>query len=174
MPESQIIATREEQKSVEETLISFTCNKCGLTKPSSEFYRHPGRKTKHFAHCKGCHLIMRRDWISRNREKWTAYQRAYVASLKEELYAHYGDRCTCCGETEKKFLEVDHINNDGAEHRRLEGKWLLGKNIISWLKKNNWPPNFQLLCTNCNMAKARYGICPHQEKVTSGVTDNSN
>ena len=30
---------------------------------------------------------------------------------------HYGRACSCCGETEPAFLTIDHVNNDGAEHR---------------------------------------------------------
>lgn len=70
---------------------------------------------------------------------------------------HYGNVCACCGEHERKFLTIDHANNDGAEHR----KELKGMALDRWLVNNDFPPGFQLLCWNCNMAKALYGECPH-------------
>ena len=33
--------------------------------------------------------------------------------------------------------------------------------IYDWLKKNNFPPGFQVLCGSCNFAKGKYGSCPH-------------
>lgn len=71
---------------------------------------------------------------------------------------HYGGKCACCGEDEWKFLTIDHINNDGAAHRRVVKTYITG-----WLIKNNFPPGFQILCHNCNFTKEAYGGCPHQE-----------
>jgi len=35
--------------------------------------------------------------------------------------------------------------------------------LYSWLKKNNFPKGFQVLCMNCNFAKGKLGKCPHQK-----------
>ena len=32
-----------------------------------------------------------------------------------------------------------------------------------WIKKNNFPKGFQILCHNCNVAKGIYGECPHEK-----------
>jgi hypothetical protein len=59
-----------------------------------------------------------------------------------------------------RFLTVDHINNDGAEHRRKIGAGICS--LYWWLKKNHFPDGFQILCYNCNGARARNnGVCPH-------------
>lgn len=85
-------------------------------------------------------------------------------SLKAEVFAAYsgpdGPQCTCCGESTFEFLQVDHVNNDGAEHRRQLG----GQCIYSWLKQHDFPKGFQLLCCNCNSAKRLTGVCPHQQR----------
>jgi len=74
--------------------------------------------------------------------------------------SHYGDvKCQCCGEDHIEFLAIDHINNDGAAHRRR-----VGRGIYHWLVKNNFPPGFQVLCHNCNFAKSAYGTCPHKSE----------
>lgn len=81
--------------------------------------------------------------------------------MRLEIIDHYGGACACCGETRYEFLTVDHVNNDGAKHRR-ETK--MGAGICYWLKKNNFPEGFQILCMNCNWAKSRYGECPHMRE----------
>lgn len=83
--------------------------------------------------------------------------RDYYKKRRLEAIEKYGSKCVCCGETEIRFLEIDHINNDGAVHRKKMGS----SRIINWLRKRNYPKGFQLLCSNCNMAKGRFGECPH-------------
>ena len=70
-------------------------------------------------------------------------------------------KCNCCGESIERFLTVDHINNDGAKHRRENPK--VKKSIYKWLLQNNFPTGYQILCMNCNFGKQyNNGICPHK------------
>ena len=99
--------------------------------------------------------------------------KAYRESLKARVYAAYGGyRCACCGETQPKFLSIDHVNNDGYQRRKNRGHGA-GAGIYLYLwrqfKKNeSWPDDFQVLCMNCQHGKARNGgICPHKESVTT-------
>ena len=86
--------------------------------------------------------------------------RAWYETLRTEVLSEYGGRCICCGENEPKFLAIDHINGNGAEHRRQHGG---GRRTYRWLRKNGFPKdNFQILCHNCNLAKGFYGTCPHR------------
>lgn len=82
-------------------------------------------------------------------------------NLKNKIIENYGGKCKCCGESNIAFLSIDHINNDGAKHRKKIGK---GASFYFWLKRNNYPKNnFQVLCYNCNCAKGFTGKCPHQD-----------
>lgn len=72
-------------------------------------------------------------------------------------YSNGDPKCACCGERELDFLALDHINNDGAEHRRR-----VRKLMYKHLKDEGYPPGIQVLCHNCNVAKGLYGSCPHQ------------
>lgn len=95
------------------------------------------------------------------------YYKNYERKKRREVLSHYGGNppsCACCGETHYEFLCIDHINNDGAEHRRKMGVYG-GKNIVYWLVRNNFPEGFQILCYNCNNAKGRWGRCPHKGEV---------
>lgn len=81
--------------------------------------------------------------------------------LKIEVFMAYGGfKCSCCGETIDKFLTIDHINNNGNDHRRKIGS----SSLYKWLKANNFPPEFQVLCYNCNLGKyLNGGKCPHNK-----------
>ncbi len=99
--------------------------------------------------------------------------RDYKARIKVLCFNAYGGcRCVCCGETQITFLSIDHVHNNGAEHRRTLGKHRGaggGHSFYLHLKKNNWPPGYQVLCFNCQWGKQICGVCPHQQnKSTSG------
>ncbi len=106
---------------------------------------------------------------SRNGEKQVrqnAYQREYYQRLKLQIIDHYtaGKRvCACCGEADLRFLSIDHCNNDGAAHRKAFGV-VGGIPLFRFIIKNNFPPDFQILCYNCNCGKHHNGgVCPHME-----------
>jgi len=89
--------------------------------------------------------------------------------LKREVIGVYSNNtfiCACCGEDIMSILTIDHIDNNGAEHRRELEKQ--GIDIYKWLKLNNYPKdNYQVLCYNCNIGKYRNdGVCPHTQKYT--------
>jgi len=101
------------------------------------------------------------------RVKMKQYQKQWRHEAKLKIFDAYGGRfCNCCGETEIMFLCLDHINNDGAEHRRkLEGSSRQASKLYRWIIKNNFPIGFQVLCQNCNFGKhLNGGICPHKSK----------
>ena len=108
----------------------------------------------------------RRVYYQLHKEKHNLRMKELHIILRKEVITMYGGKCACCGETEYKFLAIDHINNDGASHRKLisnnKPRWKIGgAKICRWLKKHNYPNGFQILCHNCNMAKGFYGKCPH-------------
>src|SRR5262252_4538483 len=76
-------------------------------------------------------------WGQANRERKLQAQRVWQAAHRAErskrerpkqiarrwaqrleMIAAYGGECACCGETEPVFLTLDHVNGDGAAHRR--------------------------------------------------------
>jgi hypothetical protein len=82
-------------------------------------------------------------------------------TLREDIIKAYGSKCICCGENHPYFLGLDHVNDDG----NLERETLKCHQIYAKAKKENYPPTYQLLCHNCNMAKSLYGVCPHKSKI---------
>lgn len=60
------------------------------------------------------------------------------------------------------MLTLDHVDNDGNEHRRNEPALRWAKHMYAWIVKNGFPTNFQVLCYNCNISKFRNGgVCAH-------------
>lgn len=120
-----------------------------------------------FVRCEEC-LANRR---LRNKQKTAKpstaiYQKEWKRQLKAEVIAAYGNKCACCTLADVRFLSIDHIANDGANHRR-KNKLTAGTSTYAWLRKNNYPAGFQVLCFNCNFAKQlNEGVCPHQQGKT--------
>lgn len=77
--------------------------------------------------------------------------------LRKEIINHYGNKCECCGETKIESLHLDHINNDGAKHRKITGR-----HIYEWTKRNNFPSYLRILCANCNLCISKFKVCAHQ------------
>lgn len=98
------------------------------------------------------------------------YESFMRKKLKSEIFFIYSKgkmECNCCGVKGLNFLTIDHINNDGNKHRDelRKNKGSYGNSIYRWLKKNNYPKGFQVLCWNCNCGKMiNNGICPHKSK----------
>lgn len=100
----------------------------------------------------------------KNKIKIAEDKKAYSLNLKLDGIQKYGGKCVCCGESNPKFLTIDHIFGRVGEEKECRVKWT-GRKMWAKLKKLNYPTdNYQLLCFNCNCCKGIYGICPHQTK----------
>jgi len=84
---------------------------------------------------------------------------------KDKLYKLLGGGCVNCGESDPMYLEIDHVANDGRQHReQVNSGWgadhkratsIHPKYYLKYLKDN--PNGLQILCANCNRAKERNG-----------------
>jgi len=84
--------------------------------------------------------------------------------LRQEVLDHYGHACTCCGQLGDLFLSIDHVDNDGAAHRKQLGGGT--GYVYRALRRLGYPTGFQTLCHNCNHAKhLNGGTCPHTTAV---------
>ena len=104
--------------------------------------------------------VWNKEWIEKNRVRYNQFKRDYRVILKQSAMLRYGNgkiECKQCGFNDIDALCLDHINNDGAAHRKtmgLAGRGQApGATIYAWVKKENYPPGFQVLCANCNMIK---------------------
>ena len=95
-------------------------------------------------------------WRAANKERWNAYGKRWQDATKQAVFDHYGWSCSCCGETTKEFLCIDHVDGGGNKHR----KTFTGP-IYRLIKNEGFPEGYQTMCWNCNAAKAYYKVCPH-------------
>jgi len=124
-----------------------SCSGCGEIKPLSEFYTDKRRKKGAFPRCKSCV-----NEAASNKRK----------TMRDQALNLLGQFCSCCGENEQRFLTFDHINDDGAQHRKGEGV----ADIVTWIDKHpkEAKKRLRVLCFNCNCARQfNNGICPHEE-----------
>lgn len=76
------------------------------------------------------------------------------AKEREAAFAAYGGPvCVGCGSKDEPILEMDHIDGGGCQHKRE----IKNLSIYRWLKQNNYPPGFRVLCPTCNK-KAHLGL----------------
>jgi hypothetical protein len=104
---------------------------------------------------------LNRDWIAKNRERYNAAKSEYRFKLKVAAISHYSSgtmSCTRCGfNADIDALCLDHIHNDGAQHRKqlgISGRGASsGTTIYERFKALGWMDGLQVLCANCNTIK---------------------
>jgi hypothetical protein len=165
-----------------------TCSHCNEIKALDQFYKSKESKDGLYRHCKACQTLKYKKWAQNNRgrvnslaarskrkhrdtrlsylnkyyiknqEKARSYGLSHYRKVRSAVIEHYGGVCRCCGESQREFLCIDHVNNNGYQHRRE----IKATRIAGWLKRNNYPDGFQVLCANCNLGKRiNGGVCPH-------------
>jgi hypothetical protein len=77
---------------------------------------------------------------------------------KTQVLSHYGPnqeaRCAVigCNVDDLDMLTLDHLENDGATHRRAIGS-TGGQTTYRWIIRNGFPEGFQTLCWNHQFKK---------------------
>jgi hypothetical protein len=83
-------------------------------------------------------------------------------NLKLKVLSYYAPDLKCHGVNgngcpskceDIRCLTIDHINGKGEQHRKIVGS---GTKFYQWLKNNNFPEGYQVLCFNCNCGIKRY------------------
>ena len=158
-----------------------TCARCHREKSLAEFYVGRNADGRH-SYCKPCVAEYQAACLTRRRADPAAAEhdrslsrrraRSSARRLRLDVVRAYGGACVCCGETEEAFLSIDHKFDDGAAERRAMGKGRDNPDPLGFyrsLRARGWPKDrYQLLCHNCNFAKARRGACPHGNAPADG------
>lgn len=141
-----------------------TCRECGIELTDKNWYASFRKRHSHI--CKKCKYKYAKKWRQNNRDKCNQLNRKSDQRRRDEVIDAYGGKCTCCGETRREYLTIDHINGDGRKQKREIG--LLSsdsRGLYRWLRQNNYPEGFQVLCFNCNCGKGNYSVCPHNKEI---------
>ena len=112
------------------------------------------------------YAVLNANWIKNNRDKYNASKARYRLKLKKEVMALYCPdgwvKCQRCGFDRIDGLVLDHINDDGSQHRKAAGishrGHGTGMRIYEYVRKNGKIDGLQVLCANCNTIKQlQYG-----------------
>jgi hypothetical protein len=120
-------------------------------------------------------LAWQRDHRKANRGTYTKYLTDSIARLKDTVFKKLGDRCAspdCLwinedgskGCTDRRCLQIDHINGGGKKDRKGGGgRYCMYRKI---LKDST---GYQILCANCNWIKLtvnREWLAPSRQDTT--------
>lgn len=90
--------------------------------------------------------------------------RSIREAQKSKVLRHYGGKCSCCSENVAAFLTVDHIEPLPNSSKRLSSEH--GAGLYAKIIRSNFPPDYQILCWNCNFLKA---FASRRKEVVSNV-----
>lgn len=80
---------------------------------------------------------------------------ARYQKIRLEVLSHYCGgtpycQCRSCRTTFIGFLQMDHRFGGGSKHLNARGVKVKGLQLLQWLKQNEYPEGFLVLCANCN------------------------
>lgn len=80
------------------------------------------------------------------------YQRDYLRNVRMATLEILGGKCVFCGISDRRVLQIDHVNGGGSKERKEKGFTRNFHKFVmdSYLNKEN---KYQLLCANCNWIK---------------------
>lgn len=98
--------------------------------------------------CCECRAAYNRDYYLSKRSEIREQQAMAYAALRSKCLAMYGGVCRRCAESHQSMLAIDHTEGGGNMHRKA-----IRSLMVWWLKNNNFPSGYQILCHNCNWLK---------------------
>ena len=85
--------------------------------------------------------------VNKYQTKVNEWHRKKYYERRQKIIDLLSGKCCKCGFSDKRALQIDHINGGGSEHRRHCSSVGFTKYILEHLDE------FQLLCANCNQIK---------------------
>lgn len=136
-------------------------------KKAGRCYRCPKQAMLGRTKCTSCSESQSKKGLAKyyqKRESGTYSPSRAIREAKAVVMSHYGPACSC-GVAFLSMLTIDHIDNNGAAHRR-EGK-NQGTHLYRKLISAGFPAGYQCLCWNCNFKKHRLRqIAAHSDSIT--------
>lgn len=134
-----------------------TCAKCGLERPTGDFYTKRSAKSGRASRCKSCELTQKRDEYradgaarrQKARDSFASGSRAVTRARNAAWLLEYlsSRPCVACGEGDPVVLDLDHIrgNKRASVANMVNGHSLAA--IQAEVEK------CQVLCANCHRKK---------------------
>lgn len=91
---------------------------------------------------------------TKNKERLAQRRKELMAERRDKVYELLGDRCAKCSFSDKRALQIDHVNGHGLRERSnpriSDSKYYYLVVCKSVLNNEN---KYQMLCANCNWIK---------------------
>jgi len=104
------------------------------------------------------HIEHRSELLKRMRERYQNRKAEYIKNnrqtywrLKREVFILLGDKCSVCGLSDRRALQIDHVNGGGTQEIQSLCPTTYFRKIISEVKSGS--KKYQLLCANHNAIK---------------------
>lgn len=113
------------------------------------------RKRKHWKENAEVNHEKSKVYRAANREALAQKKWEYYQNIRKEAISKYSNGlmvCASCSHDMWTDLCLDHINDGGTQDRKSNPQ-VKGHAVFTWVKKNDYPPIFQVLCYNCNQIK---------------------
>lgn len=88
---------------------------------------------------------------NKHRKEIRIRQKEYHKQNREELFCLLGNKCFNCGFSDRRALQIDHINGGGIKERINYNTKDFHRVVLKSIKNNE--RKYQLLCANCNWIK---------------------
>lgn len=111
------------------------CSCCEKWLDEKEFQKNKKTTDGLHPYCKEC-----RKFLSLER-------REIERIIALQIYSNRHMKCEICGNENIDILTIDHVDGGGYKHRKdnsIKGQF------VRWLKRNNYPKGYRVLCWNCN------------------------
>lgn len=97
------------------------------------------------------------------------YSAGYSMHYQVDLIRKYQNveidlKCECCEQVKDfHFMTIDHLDNNGSEHRREIGAHRIDQDALRY----GFNPKYRLaiMCWDCNLSIGSYGFCPHHPEI---------
>lgn len=126
------------------------CKSCGVHLTNMNWKRH--NQEHHHYLCDRCYKEWRSTARKANRSRENEYYMRWWLGLKVSVMSHYSEhgipKCNMCGNRDTRVLTIDHKNGGGKKLRQK-----IVSRIMLFLKTNNYPEGYQVLCMNCQWIK---------------------
>ena len=133
-------------------VLSRQCSKCKVEKLLTCFVRHNRGKYGRYSRCSDCTRAEHAQRRAKFRKLLNRRENERNLKIRERVFEILGDTCKRCGFKDKRALQIDHVNGDGAKQRREIGK-RSSYGLYRLILKEKQFENYQILCANCNWIK---------------------
>lgn len=134
----------------------MNCKDCGVDLVKGINW-YPSHQENRKYICNDCFAKVNRE---RHKQIDAVHKRRRSVRFREEAILLLGGKCVQCGFSDIRALCIDHINGSGRKARRSIGNSRYYEIILNQIKGGS--RQYQCLCVNCNMIKARdkseYGV----------------